>query len=205
MPTTVKELFDKFQVQELNMIHWGTEISEPRQGIYIVSMSISPENNLVTMPEPSFNEDAIQLWINRVSAFTIDGVKPNPTSLKKRLTEFWLPYESILYIGKASQRMNGKGLGKRISEYYKTIIGDGHPHSGGQWIKTLENLALTYVYYGINDAPVKCERQMPEHFMAKVSQETKNALRDKTLPLPFANIRYKPRVDKKHGMKNQRL
>lgn len=204
MPTTIKQLFDASNIENIHKEKWGTIVENQRQGVYIVSMSPIPDENAITLEKPNFNYPEIAKWIDKLPDFTIDGVKPTIELLKKRLTEFWLPDESILYIGKAPKRSNGDGLGQRIYEYYITEIGEGRPHSGGQWIKTLSNLETSFVYYGYCNDPTDVERQMLDLFMANVSIETVQSLRDSSLPLPFANIRYKPMVDKKHGMKNQR-
>ena len=125
------------------------------------------------------------------------------TNVKNRLAEFWLPDESILYIGKASTRKNGSGISKRIREYFSTTIGDGGPHSGGQWVKSLANLNTLTVYYGVCDDPNEIEVQMLQFFMCNVSKTTLEGLYDKRLPIPFANI--KVTRNKSHGFKNQRL
>lgn len=123
--------------------------------------------------------------------------------MKKRLTSFWLQDESVLYIGKAPKRGNGSGISKRVSEYFSTIIGNGGPHSGGQWIKTLKNLKDFFVYYGVCNKPGEVENMMLQFFMNNVSEDTLLKLYDKKLPLPFANIKF--RGNKNHGFKNQRL
>jgi hypothetical protein len=119
------------------------------------------------------------------------------------LSKFWLPDESILYIGKAPKRSNGTGISKRVSEYYSTPIGKGSPHSGVQWLKVLKNIDAFTVYYGVCESPALIEYEMLNFFMNNVSTSTRLKLWDKNFPLPFANIRNKG--DKKHGLKNQRL
>lgn len=204
MPTTIKEIFNSQNIGSIYKVKWGENITSQSGGIYIVSTSSIPSQNLGISSVPNIDDTILIAWIKKVQNFTIDGER-NFLLLKKRLKEFWLPDENILYIGKATVRANGKGLGKRISEYYTTKIGAGSPHSGGQWIKTLKNLDKVYVYYGFIDNSSKVEEDMLKYFIENVSDITKEKLRDKNLPLPFANIRYKGTTDKNHGMLNQRL
>jgi hypothetical protein len=203
MATTVQQLFDKFEIQKINKISWGTAFSENEQGIYIVSTSTNPDKHLSLTNQPEFDDGQIKLWLDKLPNFLVDQVKANPTILKSRLAQFWLPDESILYIGKAPKRKNGSGISKRVMEYFSTIIGDGGPHSGGQWIKPLKALNTYYVYYGTCDNPAVVELQMLEYFMSNVSKLTLSNLFDKELPIPFANIKFQG--NKNHGLKNQRL
>lgn len=203
MPTTVKDLFEQHQIKNLKQIQWGTKFSDNETGIYIISTSNQPDQHLCLTDEPIFDDNQINHWINKLDCFLIDNEPPTIQNIKARLTQFWLPDESILYIGKAPKRSGGKGISNRIIEYYNTTIGDRGPHSGGQWIKVLKNIGSFTIYYGYTDKPDEVEKEMFEMFKENVSDSSLTKLYDKNQPLPFANIRC--RGDKKHGMKNQRL
>lgn len=203
MSTTVKQLFDKFDISDFNQVKWGTKFHEKEQGVYVVSTSSKPDSHLGLTIQPNFDDKQIELWVNKLSTFQVDGVPATVANVKTRLTEFWLPDESILYIGKAPTRKNGSGIGKRVSEYYSTIIGNGSPHSGGQWIKTLKDINNLTVYYVACDQSGTIEHEMLSFFMKNVSKVTLSNLYDKQLPIPFANIKFTG--NKKHGLTNQRL
>ena len=205
MPASVAKIFNVFEIMSLHTIKWCTNIDSREPGIYIVSLSKNPEWLSNTPITPHFNRNVIKRWIETVPNFRIDSEPPSVQSIEKRLKEFWLPDESILYIGKAPKRKNGDALGNRISEYYETKIGLGSPHSGGQWLKTLSNLSDLYLHYGISNNPSSIEVEMFRYFMDNVAEFTRRQLRDSSLPLPFANIRFTPGRDKNTGMKNQRL
>ncbi len=204
MPTTIKTIFSEFNITDIYKVKWEECVYDINQGIYIVSSNTSSHENIGLQEKPILNDQVLQKWINKLSNFLIDNRKTTLFSLKSRLTEFWLPDESILYIGRAKKRSNNSGLGVRIHEYYETDIGERGPHSGGQWLKTLKNIDSFFIYYGYCNLPEKIESKMLEYFMSNVSSDSKVKLKDKDLPLPFANIRYKPKNDKDHGMKNQR-
>lgn len=202
MPSTVKQLFDSFCIRDMKSVPWGTTFKDTNEGIYIVSLSPYAENNSSIIPSPSFSKTILQAWIDFLPDFTMDGSKPTIDKLKSRLSDLWIPDESILYIGKASGGFPNSGLGKRISDYYRTKIGSRSPHSGGQWIKTLSNISSLWIYYGYCEDSEVVEFDMLTSFMNNISTFSRDKLRDKRLPLPFANLEYK--LCKNDGFKNQR-
>jgi hypothetical protein len=201
--TTVRQLFNKVGISDFHQVKWGTTFSEKKQGVYVVSTSNNPDKHLGLADRPNFDDQQIKLWINKLPDFQVDGVPATLTNIKNRLADFWFPDESILYIGKAPTRKSGSGISKRVSEYFSTVLGNGGPHSGGQWIKTLKDLDTFTVYYSSCDNPSEIEHKMLNIFMENVSKTTLKTLYDKQLPIPFANI--KITGNKNHGLKNQRL
>jgi hypothetical protein len=201
--TTVKQLFNKLDILDFKQVNWGTTFEEKNQGVYVVSSSNNPDKHLGISDNPLFDDKQIELWLKTVPNFTVSGTQASLISIKEHLKEFWFPDESILYIGKAPTRGNGDGISSRVKEYYRTIIGKGGPHSGGQWIKALSNLNSFTVYYGKSDNPADTEHKMLEFFMSNVSETTLAKIYDKNLPLPFANIKF--RGNKLRKFKNERL
>lgn len=199
---TVLQLFNKFDITEFQCVKWGTTFAEKKQGIYVVSTSSDPLQHLGLSARPDFDDQQIDFWINSLSDFKVDGRRAVMDNVKGRLSHFWLPDESILYIGKAPTRKNGSGISKRVIEYYSTIIGKRRPHAGGQWIKVLKNIDRLTVYYGACDKPGEIELKMLGFFMKNVSEITLERLHDKKLPLPFANIKFTG--NKNHGLGKQR-
>ena len=201
--TTVRQLFNKFDISDFHQVNWGTTFNEKKQGVYVISTSNNPDKHLGITNRPNFDDQQIKLWIGKLSNFQVDGNLATLTNIKNRLADFWFQDESILYIGKAPTRKSESGISKRVIEYFTTIIGNGGPHSGGQWIKALKDLNTFTVYYAACDKPGEVEHKMLEFFMSNVSTTTFANLYDKQLPIPFANIKFKG--NKKHGLKNQRL
>ena len=113
-------------------------------------------------------------------------MKPTVKTLKKRLSEFWLPEENILYIGQTES-----SLSKRIGDYYRTELGARAPHSGGQWLKTLADLGSLSVYYVSVQNPKDKETALLKYFFEQAGK------------LPFANLKG-PTGKKQHGLKYQR-
>ena len=147
MPTTVQALFESNEITKTFVTNWNSNIRTEASGVYIVSVSEDP-NWLPREPLTiTLNEKTLGQWIKTVTGFSIDNNPATIPALTSRLEEFWLPDESILYIGKAPKRAKGTGLRTRVGEYYRTQIGASSPHSGGQWIQTLNDLDDYYVHY----------------------------------------------------------
>lgn len=119
--------------------------------------------------------------------------------MKERLSGFWLRDENVLYVGKATS------LRDRVKAYYSTKLGARRPHSGGWFIKTLSDFGELYVHYAAHEDALAAEETILRTFMASVSDETRSALHDPDLPLPFANLELRRGGPyKRHGIKGAR-
>ena len=105
---TVKELLDKVGLKNCSTVRWGEEVWTGMSGVYVVSSNIAPEDG-TGAGNIEFDENAINHWIKRLPDFTVDGLPPTVEAIEKRLSEFWIPEENILYIG-----MTQSSLSKRI-------------------------------------------------------------------------------------------
>lgn len=201
MPTTVNELIKKFDLPKSKVVKWKETISTEKEGIYIVSLSKDPELNSGILEEIPISKNIIDKWIQKVNGFELDKVLTFDKDLIiERLSEFWLPDENIVYIGKAPIRSNGKGIGNRVREFYKTEYGEKRPHAGGHWLKSLSNLNDLYVHYILCDNSGDFEIKLLKQFIDNISDKSKRKLRDKQLMLPFANLELKKGQIKKHGL-----
>ena len=201
MPTSVKNLIENFNLSPAKSVKWNEIPTTEQEGVYIVSLSNNPEKNNGIQKSAPISKDIIKKWIAKVDGFELDKINTfNSDKIIKRLSEFWLPDENILYIGKASKRKSGSGIATRVNEYYRTDYGEKSPHAGGHWLKSLSILNELSVFYSPCENSGKVEEDMLEFFCNNVSEETKINLRDSNLPLPFANLRLKRGQDKKHGL-----
>lgn len=202
MPTTVCELFETHSLELAGKYKWDNIDVADYYGLYIISLSDNPNENKNLLKKPIFNNVAIHKWIETANKITVDGEKPSVEIIKNRLTEFWLPDESILYIGKADKQK----VDKRVGQFFTHKMGKKSPHKGGCWVKTLSNLSELNVYTIKIDNRAKIdetEKNLLKQFIFGVSAETLNILRDKNLPLPFGNLEYTKGDRKKHGISNQ--
>ena len=201
MPTSVKNLIENFNLSPARSVKWNEIPTTEEEGVYIVSLSNNPEKNNGIHKSAPISKDLMKKWITKVDGFELDKINTfNSDKVIKRMSQFWLPDENILYIGKASKRANGDGIGNRVDEYYRTDYGEKSPHAGGHWLKSLKILNELFVYYSTCENPEKVEEDMLRLFCKNVSETTKINLRDSNLPLPFANLRLKKGQDKKHGL-----
>lgn len=201
MPISVSQLFDSVGIEIEGKAKWGNMFSANKKGIYVIALS-DEENNLKCIKKPIFNKYVIEEWINYVPEMRLDGEKPTIEKIINRLTRFWLPDETVIYIGKTNRKVQ-----QRVVEYYRTRIGRKGPHSGGQWIKTLYHLNDLTIYWSTFEEGVvveEIENQLLKTFKNQVSEDTKNILYDRSNPLPFGNLEHPKGNYKKHGFKYQR-
>lgn len=201
MPTTINELIEKFDLPKSKVVKWKEIIPSEKEGIYIVSLSNDPEKNDGILNEIPISQNIIEKWIKKVNGFELDKILTFDKDLIiERLSEFWLPDENIVYIGKAPVRSSGKGIGNRVKEFYKTEYGEKRPHAGGHWIKSLSNLNDLYVHYVLCGNSGDIEIKLLKQFIDNISDKSKRKLRDKELMLPFANLELRKGQIKKHGL-----
>lgn len=202
MPTTIQQLVEKCGLPstDIKEVKWNTDIKCKEEGIYIISLSERAEVNQNVTDFP-ISMTILKNWIKKLDYFTIDGKETRDADvIRKRLEEFWISDENILYIGKAPLRKKGGGIGNRVQEYYDTAIGECRPHAGGHWIKLLENLNELHVFYITCKDSGAIEKNMLSKFGEMVSENVKEALAAKGPVLPFANLEDGDNVRKKHGL-----
>ena len=205
MPTKINDMIDYFGLQESEKVRWNERIRTEKEGIYIVSTSETPDSNSRLFDKMPISNEIINRWINKVNGFELDGkLTFDNVKIIERLSQFWLPDENILYIGKAPIRRNGKGLGNRVNEFYKTNYGDRRPHAGGHWLKALEVLNDLYIHYVLCNNSGEIEIDMLEYFINNVSIKSKAILRDKDLMLPYGNLELRKGQIKKHGLRGMK-
>ncbi len=201
MPITINELIDYFDLPKSKMVKWNEKVPSEKEGFYIVILSADPSLNIGILNDIPISRKIIDNWIKKVNGFELDKVLTfNSDKVIERLSQFWLPDENIIYIGKAPIRCNGKGIGNRVNEFYNTEYGEKRPHAGGHWIKSLTILNNLNVYYILCDNSGETEIKLLKYFIDNVSDKLKQILRDKELMMPFANLEFKKGQIKKHGI-----
>jgi len=61
MPTTVQQLFNKFDILDFKKVKRGRTFNENRQGVYVVSTSSNPNKHLGISDNTNFDEVQIIL------------------------------------------------------------------------------------------------------------------------------------------------
>lgn len=73
---------------------WGDPPSTRAPGIYLVEL---PAPLLAAPLDPK----AIVAWRRRVPTITVDGRTATAAAIAERLSAFWIPSATVLYIGQA--------------------------------------------------------------------------------------------------------
>lgn len=188
MPISPSELLVAVGRQVHGVVRWGTPIPSGAPGVYVISLSADPSSMSGVMKEAPIDPVLVAGWIERVPTFQLDGEdEPSVAAVVACLKEFWLPDETVVYIGKATH------LRSRLRQFVGHRLGDRKPHAGGHWLKTLSNLAdlhLVYCECGTVDEAEQLENLAIESFCRQVSESSKSRLPNPSCPIPFANREY---------------
>ncbi len=170
-------------------VHWGNPVRVGGPGVYVVELAAPVK----TAP---IDHQLVGHWIERVPGLTLDATRPTARELAVRLGEFWLPDETVVYIG-----MTNLSIGGRVGAFVKTPLGDRRPHAGGHWLKTLTVLPELLVWWAPTSAPEEYEDALLSAFAKAVTPAAKKALRDASVVLPFANLQTATDERKQHGIR----
>lgn len=205
MPTKVSEIFNHFGINIDGQVNWNEEIDSNKCGVYVIALT-ADRNRLITFNKPIFSDNEIQNWIDLIKtggkSLLVDGQPATTDFIKQRLSQFWLPDETIVYIGKAGPSIT-RTLKVRVNEFYRTKLGCDKRHSGGHWLKTLQNLASMNIFYSETNPEI--EEDMIKYFCEHVSYDTKTKLFDTKNCFPFANKELNRSIRKKHCLLNQTI
>jgi transcription elongation factor GreA len=156
---------------------WGRPISSQGPGVFVVEL-VPP---LVAAP---IELTKVGKWIERVESLRLDGERPTSRALAARVGSFWLPGQTVLYIGSSDVSM-----ARRVASMARTGLGDRRPHSGGHWLKVLRRLETTRIWWSATKATEEYEDALFDAFAAAVGEEERAGLPDREVVLPFANLR----------------
>jgi transcription elongation factor GreA len=137
-PTTTLSGYDLLRALELPIegpILWGRQVVPSGPGVFIVELP-APQ------PKVSIDPNAIREWLDRVPELRLDGKRPTVAELQHRLATFWLPSQTILFIGSSA-----KSVAARLSGIYKTPLGERRPQSAAYWLKTLHDLKRARIWW----------------------------------------------------------
>ena len=169
MPTTVSEAFAAAGLVPEGVVKWKQTPKVSGPGVYIISSTKSVQTG-ATLPNAPLSSSQFNHWLNVCPDLTLHGVRPTAQQLQDQIQRFWIPDETIIYIGLASS------LSGRLAGYYNTLIGASNPHSGGYFLKLLSNLNELWVHYAQCSDPESAEKKMLGRFCESVSVESKQLL-----------------------------
>ncbi len=169
-------------------VRWGAQVRSRRPGLFVVEFA-------EPLAHAPVDASICGRWIERVPTLRLDGKRPDGRQLARRLAAFWLPSQTVLYIGTTT-----KALGPRAGALYATELGSRRPHSGGHWLKTLRGLDQARVWWAETDAVEEYEDALLAAFAESVPPAELTALHDALVVLPFANLESAIGMRKHHGI-----
>jgi transcription elongation factor GreA len=156
---------------------WGRPVPAPGPGVFIVELP-------APLPAAPIELTRVGKWIERVETLRLDGERPTSKALAARLASFWLPSQTVLYVGSSEASVR-----RRLAAIVATELGDRRPYAGGHWLKVLRGLDGARIWWATTSATEEYEDGLLEAFAAGVDGVERAGLHDPTVVLPFANLR----------------
>ncbi len=167
---------------------WGARVRSGRPGVFIVELP-------APLPQAPIDLSTVGRWIDRVPSLKLDGRRPVGKELSARLGSFWIPEQTILFIGSTAGSVGG-----RIASIAATPLGDRRPYAGAHWLRTLRNFEQLRVWWSETDAPEEYEDALMTAFGEQVDPASAARLPDRSVILPFANLQTATGERKGHGV-----
>lgn len=156
-------------------------------GVYVIELP-------APLPAAPLDIARIGKWIERVPDLRLDGEPPTAKQLASRLAAFWLPSQTVLFVGSSTASIAG-----RLRALDAHVLGDPKPHAAAQWLKALRPDTLR-AWWAATDAPEEYEDALMEAFAEQISAEERRALPDQDVVLPWANLRRPAGARKRTGL-----
>jgi transcription elongation factor GreA len=156
---------------------WGRPIAAQGPGVFIVELS-------APLPSAPIELSRVGKWVERVETLRLDDTRPTSKALAARLAAFWLPSQTVIYIGTSEA-----SVGRRVASMAATELGERRPYAGGHWLKTLRSLDAVRVWWSATAATEEYEDALFDAFAASVPEAERAGLPDREVILPFANLR----------------
>lgn len=156
---------------------WGRAASAPGPGVFAIELA-------TPLPSAPIELTRVGKWIERVETLRLDGARPTSKALAARLAAFWLPSQTVVYIGSSEV-----SIGRRLAAMARTELGDRRPYAGGHWLRTLRGLDGLRIWWSPTDATEEYEDALLDAFAEGVPDVERAALPDPEVVLPFANLR----------------
>ena len=171
-------------------VRWGAPLRALKAGVYVIELPDS-------VPNAPLDLARIGQWLARVPDLRLDSSRPTGKELAARLSSFWLPDETVLFVGASPG-----SVGARVSAVQKTVLGDRKPAPSAHWLQTLADPRALRIWWAETDAAEEYEDAVLDAFAAGVSATSRAALPDPAIVLPWANLRRSTGERKATGITN---
>ena len=156
---------------------WGRPVPAQGPGVFVIELP-------APLPSAPIELSRVGKWIERVDTLRLDGERPVSKALAARLGAYWLPSQTVLYIGSSDA-----SVGRRVAAIARTELGDRRPAAGGNWLKTLRSLEGVKVWWAATAATEEYEDALLAAFAAGVPEADLAGLSEPSPVLPWANLR----------------
>jgi transcription elongation factor GreA len=156
---------------------WGRPVPAQAPGVFVLELPAPLASTPIEMTR-------VGKWIERVETLRLDGERPTSKALAARLASFWLPSQSVVFVGASDV-----SVGRRVAAIARTDLGDRRPYAGGHWLKTLRSLEGIRVWWALTNATEEYEDALLAAFAEQVPPGERSAARDGDPILPWANLR----------------
>ena len=156
---------------------WGRPVSAQGPGVFVIELP-------APLPTGPVDVARVGKWIEHVETLRLDGTRPTSKALAARLASFWLPSQTVLYIGTSDV-----SVARRTTAMARTELGDRRPYSGGHWLKTLRSLDGVRIWWAPTTATEEYEDALFDAFAAAIPDTDLTGYPDRDVVLPFANLR----------------
>src|SRR4051812_9500131 len=103
MPIAAADLFARIGLTIKSSVPWGQKVPCDSPGVYAICLSNDPARNSPVAPQAPISPDLVREWTEYVPTIKLDGKSgPSAVDVIRCLQKFWLPDETILYLGKAT-------------------------------------------------------------------------------------------------------
>lgn len=156
---------------------WGHPVAAQGPGVFVVELRGA-------LPTAPVDVARVGKWIERVETLRLEGARPTSRALAARIAAFWLPSQTVVYIGTSEV-----SVARRTAAMARTELGDRRPYAGGHWLATLRTLEGVRTWWSATTATEEYEDALFDAFAASVSEDERAGLPDRDVVLPFANLR----------------
>ena len=131
---------------------WGRPLSASGPGVFAIELA-------APLPSAPIELTRVGKWLERVETLRLDGARPTSKALAARLAAFWLPSQTVLYVGGSDA-----SIARRVASMARTELGDRRPSSSGHWLGTLRGLDALRIWWAPTDATEEYEDALLEAF-----------------------------------------
>jgi transcription elongation factor GreA len=156
---------------------WGRPVPAQGPGVFVIELPAP----LAAAP---IELTRVGKWIERVETLRLDGQRPVSRALAARLGAYWLPSQTVLYVGASDA-----SVARRVAAIARTELGDRRPAAGGHWLKTFRSLDEVKVWWAATAATEEYEDALLAAFATGVPEADLAGLPDRGIVLPWANLR----------------